>query len=114
MSALSLDLEPEPGRPGFYRAMLGARCLTVSRQPFFDAARVLLRDGADPNTEIRARHVGANGPALRSTVGEAARWTVKERDRGGLRREPYEALPSFPGAVENETGADPPTRALAA
>jgi hypothetical protein len=77
-----------------------------TRQPFFDGARALLALGYPPETAIQSRHQGSEVVAMRSTVGEAAKWTIKERDRGGLRKErwqPYDADSSIP--VAPRTGA---------
>ena len=63
---------------GKFVAALDGRQLCVSRQPLLDAARVLLAEGVDPETPIATRHAGAGFDAMASTVGAAARWTVRE------------------------------------
>ena len=73
-----------PFGPGRYRAVLSGRILCTSRQPFFDGARVLLAEGVEPATVYEARHQGSTTVAMRSTVGEAAKWTVTVSDAGGL------------------------------
>ena len=87
-----------------YAAVLDGRTLCNSRQPLFDAARVLLSEG------FRAGD-GARGPAPRAAPSSrcARRWARPrermERDRGGLHRElwkPREDAPhSFAGVPEN-------------
>jgi hypothetical protein len=72
----------KPASPGKFEAYEGDRLLCVSRQPLLDAARVLLAEGADPDTPIAMRHVGADYDALTSTVGGAAKLIVTERDKG--------------------------------
>ena len=66
--------------------MLSERILCTSRQPFFDGARVLLAEGVEPATVYEARHQGSTRVAMRSTVGEAAKWTVTVSDTGGLQK----------------------------
>jgi hypothetical protein len=65
---------------GKFLVTLDGRQLCISRQPLLDAARVLLADGVDPETSIATRHAGAGFDAMTSTVGTAARWTVKENE----------------------------------
>ena len=85
-----IELELSPAhRPGYYRAAWDGLALTSSRQPFYDAARVLLGMGAAPGEELAARWAGSSIVALRSTVGDAARWVVEESDRTGLRLRAY-------------------------
>ena len=112
--AVELDLVPareknaNGAKLGRYDAVLpDGRVLARSRQPLFAAARTLLSEGFAPETAITARHAGSEIVAMRSTVGEAAQWTVKERDKGGLSKErwqPYDADSSSP--VERNSDAD--------
>jgi hypothetical protein len=102
---IALVLHPVPGRPGAHDAMHGGRRLCRSRQPFLDGARALLAAGVAPETVLEARHRGSAIVALRSTVGEAARWTIEESDRDGLRRRLWRPRPS---EVREEA---PPSRA---
>jgi hypothetical protein len=83
---LELELRPIRERPGIYTAVLGGRCLVRSRQPLLDGARALLAEGVPPETMLATRHAGSAIVATRATVGEAARWTIEENDRDGLRR----------------------------
>ena len=63
---------------GRFVATLDGRQLCISRQPLLDAARVLIAEGIDPATPIATRHAGAGFDAMTSTVGTAAKWTVRE------------------------------------
>lgn len=101
MSSLSIELVPVRQRPGVYAALLGQRVLARSRQPLLDAARGLLAEGMAPETVLVARHAGSSTIAMRSTVGEAAKWTIKERDRGGLRKELWQPHPKAGEPMED-------------
>lgn len=57
--------------------------LKSSRQPLLDAARIYLAAGVPPDTRITMRHVGVDHDALSSTVGKAARLTVKDTPTEG-------------------------------
>jgi hypothetical protein len=75
-----------------YAAVLDGRTLCTSRQPLYEAARVLLGEGVDPDTVLEATRQGQDFVAMRSAVGEAAGWTIEEA-HGRLRKgrwEPYE------------------------
>jgi hypothetical protein len=63
-----------------------------SRQPFLDAARVLMEKGYDPNALLVMKHLGSDTIALRAPLGKAARLTIEEGPHGprfvGLRTDP--------------------------
>ena len=63
---------------GKFVITLDGRQLCISRQPLLDAARVLINEGIDPATPIATRHAGSGFDAMTSTVGTAAKWTVRE------------------------------------
>jgi hypothetical protein len=65
---------------GKFIASRDGRQLCVSRQPLLDAPRGLLAEGVDPKMPIVTRHAGADFDAMVSTVGEAAKWTVRENE----------------------------------
>jgi hypothetical protein len=66
-------------RLGRYRTYLGARLLVAgTRMPLLDAARELIRLGADPDAIVAMRHAGAGHDALRTRLGTAAGLTVDE------------------------------------
>jgi hypothetical protein len=114
---VELELVPVRHRPGWYAATLpdGTPVGRVSRQPFLDAARALLRAGLAPASEMQARHRGSAVIAMRYTVAAAAKWTVKERDRGGLRREMWQPCEmghsSIPVVSENACDPGPTEKA---
>jgi hypothetical protein len=89
-----IELVLVPAGIGRYVATLdGKSIVRPTRQPFLDAARVLLALGHDPATLIEASHRGSAIVAMRSTIGEAAKWTVEESDRGGLRKKLWQPHP---------------------
>ena len=81
-----------------------------SRTPFFAAARALLAAGVDPATTLAMRHHGSTTVAMRSTVGEAAKWTVREEPNLAL--EMYKEHPGSDGLaaprLEAKTGPSRP------
>jgi hypothetical protein len=79
---------------GKFVVTLDGRQLCISRQPLLDAARVLLADGIDPEAPIVTRHVGSDFDAIKSTVGTAARWTVKENEIQSPHFVRWEAFPA--------------------
>ncbi len=94
-------------RLGRYAAtMPDGRVVARSRQPLFDGARALVALGDPPETMIVARHQGSASIAMRSTVAEAAKWTIEERDGAGLRKALWIARPSIGGASETGHVAD--------
>ena len=81
-------------RHGLFFADLDGRQLCISRQPLLDAARVLLAEGVDPETPIATRHAGADFDAMTSTVGAAAKWTVRENETQSPHFVRWEAFPA--------------------
>jgi hypothetical protein len=77
----------------------GRPLLSSSRQPFLDAARVLLAEGA-----IAMRHRGSATIAMTSTVGEAAKLTVKEGPNGPRFRK-WRPFPADRSARTDRTGS---------
>jgi len=75
---------------GHFRPYVGSRPLgRATSTPFYSAARVLLSEGVSPDTVITMQHEGSSIISLRSTIGKAARLTVTEEDRKGLRIKEY-------------------------
>jgi hypothetical protein len=74
-----LIIEPV-NRRGLFAARLAEdlRTLCTSRTSFTDSARMLLREGIDPNAILISRKAGQDYDSLRSTVGAAAKLTVDE------------------------------------
>lgn len=88
---------------GRYRAVRSDGLICVeSRTPFFDAARFLLKIGTPPDTELTCSHLGSDTVAMRSTVGEAAKWTIQESG-GRTRRAPWKPY-AGPRAGDPEDG----------
>ena len=79
---------------GKFVVTLDGRQLCISRQPLLDAARVLINEGIDPTTPIATRHAGADFDAMTSTVGTAAKWTVKENEIQSPHFVRWEAFPA--------------------
>lgn len=93
--SLQLTMTPVPGRPGVYDATLPCGlCVARSRQPFLDGARALLALGHNGGTTLTASNKGSAIIAQRSTIGEAAKWTIVETDRDGLRRRLWRPAPA--------------------
>ena len=73
-----IEIVMASGGPGKFKAMLGSMAITKpTRQPLLDAARALAALGYSAETTIIARHAGSDTVAMRSTVGESARWTIE-------------------------------------
>ena len=86
-------------RRGKFSAHLGddRKLLSSSRQPLLDVARVLLAEGIPPETPIAMQHKGSAIIAMTSTVGEAAKLTVKEGPVGPRFRK-WELFPAVRSA----------------
>jgi hypothetical protein len=69
-----------------------------STTPFCDAARVLLAEGVRPEAKLVMRHAGSAADALRSTVGVAAKLTVKDNHGKPVfkRWQPYDGRQPMP------------------
>ncbi len=76
-------IDVEPAGSGKYTASLNGRYLCTSRQPFLDAAR-LLWDGKNGG-EILVMRWPNGTESLRAPLEVAARLTVEEADRRGMR-----------------------------
>jgi hypothetical protein len=94
--------------PGHFEAKLeSADELLVgsSRQPFADAARVVLGKGYNPASVLEMKHAESDTVALRSSLGKAAKLTVEEGRHGprfvGFRTDPKTrvAAPSIAPSV---------------
>src|SRR5215217_6312129 len=70
-TAIHITISPAGGQR--FHARVEDRHLCTSRTPFLAAARVLMKEGADPGTPITMSHEGACTVSLRSTVGQAAK-----------------------------------------
>ena len=105
---LRIVIEETSQRRGKFSAHLpdGCKPLSSSRQPLLDAARVLLAEGIPPETPIAMQHKGSATIAMTSTVGEAAKLTVKEKPNGPKfeKWEPFPAVRSARTDDESDEG----------
>jgi hypothetical protein len=85
--SLTITVFPDSRRHGYWRFECeGYHPSGPSRAPFLDAARILLRDGWNPDTVIEMVHAWEpDAIALRATIGSAAGLTVLETRRIGPR-----------------------------
>jgi hypothetical protein len=94
-----------------FDATFNGTVVRSSATPFVEAARVLLAEGVPPATPLVMRHAGENYDALRSTVGVAAKLTVKDATNGRpafRSHRPWDgrlAVPVPPRIRENEAAA---------
>lgn len=68
----------EPASSATWHMTVDNEHLGVSRTPLLSAARKLLARGIEPATELEMLRRGSETVAMRTTVGVAARLTVKE------------------------------------
>lgn len=64
-----------------------------SPSPFFNGARALLEMGYSPEEELTAQHSGQDFIAMRSTIGEAAKWAIREHPGGQTEKVRYVPMP---------------------
>lgn len=87
---LTIELRPHIERDGYhldrFEAWLGDQLLTVSRSGWHAPARKLLELDHSPETLMRVLHAGRpfDPTIVPQSIGEYARWTIGERERGGL------------------------------
>jgi hypothetical protein len=85
-----VDGPNQKSRSGRYCVRLGHDkgqiLLKSAKLPFYDSARALLKLGVDPSVPLAFRHAGINTVCMTSTVGDAARWSISEPDKGIVRR----------------------------
>jgi hypothetical protein len=86
-----LNIYWEPvDRRGRYRVELAdGTVLTVSRQPFLDAARTLISAGYSPDIVLFGWRKGSANWSLRGRLGEAAKLTVDETKTRFARWKPF-------------------------
>lgn len=63
-----------------YEVSVNGEVLCQSRTPLLSAARILLRRGVDPDTELRMVRIGSNTTLMQARLGEALGLTVVEGD----------------------------------
>jgi hypothetical protein len=96
---LRLIVRPHLERGGFhldrFDAYLDDELMAISRQPLLDGARALLARGFDPHAMLTMRLASSAADSFRpKPIREWAKWTIAERDRGGLQRERWKPLRS--------------------
>jgi hypothetical protein len=112
MAKIVLVVEPI-GHGGRFRARLDGRLIVASsRQPFLDAARVLIVEGCDPASRLAMRHTGSATDALIAKVGAAARLAVDESG-GPPKFVPWKASPYQAGSpqiaqIDRQVAEQPP------
>jgi len=87
---MELLINPVPGKPGIYQAHYDDTLLCTSRIPFFDGARALIKLGHSPCSPLTLCHAGKDYVSIRSSIGEAAKYTVIENGKTGPRLRKYE------------------------
>jgi hypothetical protein len=102
----------EPGTfSGHLERRTGELIVVRTRQPLLDAARRLLDLGANPARLLTMRHAGAaHDSFLAAPIGRLARWTCKERDRGGITIERWMPF-AVPRSGQKSTSAAAAVRA---
>lgn len=78
-----------------YEVSLNGEVLCQSRTPLLSAARVLLRRGVNPQTELRMVRFGSDVTVMRARLGDAAELTVVENDKSGPRFGKYKEFPDL-------------------
>jgi hypothetical protein len=105
---LRLIVRPHLERGGFhldrFDACLDGELITTSRQPLLDGARALLARGFDPDAMLTIRLASSPADSFRPKP-EWARWTITERERGGLQRTTWRP---FADARGSHAVASPP------
>src|SRR5215471_2637700 len=71
-----------PGISEIWVAVLDGEELTRHRAPLYAAARALLDRGVSPMATLRMRHQGSATVSISGVIGELAKLTVVEDDRG--------------------------------
>jgi hypothetical protein len=115
VKAAPIRLVVAPGSAGKFTARLestGEVIVTGTRQPLVDGARNLLARGFDPKTLLTMRHEGKAYDSFQPLpIGQWAKWTYEERDRGGLRcviwRPQPSRVPPEPTLRGQNSGSEP-------
>lgn len=96
-----------------WEARLNGALLCISRQPFYDGARELLRRGYDPETPLNLRHEGGEHDsfAISHPIREWARWTTKESDKRPIHRVTWKPYFSSPVEAETRVSTEPVPKA---
>jgi hypothetical protein len=86
-----------------FDAYLNGELILTSRQPWYDAARELVRRGYPGGTLITIRHAGKDYDCfVPLEIGELAQWSISDSDRGGLKRIRWQPMPKWCPAAKLE------------
>jgi hypothetical protein len=83
--SLIIVVSPIKISPGYFQARLvntNELLVGSSRQPFLDAARVLISQGCDGNAILVMKHLGSDIVALKAPLAKAAKLGVEEGPNG--------------------------------
>jgi hypothetical protein len=83
--SLVIIVSPIKISPGYFQARLKTTnelLVGSSRQPFLDAARVLIKNGRDPYAVLLMKHAGSDIVALKAPLAKAAKLGVEEGPNG--------------------------------
>ena len=77
-----------------FDACLNGELILTSRQPWYDAARELIRRGYPGDTVITIRHADQDDDrVVPLEIGDLAQWSISDSDRSGLKRIRWRPLP---------------------
>ena len=77
-----------------FDAYLNGELILTSRQPWYDAARELLRRGYPGDTLLTMRHAGKDHDrVVPLEIGDLAQWSISDSDRGGLKPIRWQRMP---------------------
>jgi hypothetical protein len=102
---LHLFLRPYIERAGYhverFDAYLDDELICTHRSGWHAPARELLRRGYSPETLLQVQHAGyAFDPTIvPKSIGEIAKWDIRDEDRTGLRRRRWQPDPGDPLAA---------------
>ena len=106
-AAIRMVVTPEAA--GRFTARLestGEVIVASTRQPLVDGARALLAQGFDPGTPLTMRHEGKAYDSFQPwPIGHWAKWTYKEREKGGLTVERW--MPFAAPRSGQKSGSEP-------
>src|SRR5712664_4052890 len=107
MAAIRLVVAPEAaGRFTARPESTGEVIVSSTRQPLVDGARELLARGFDPTTPLTLRHEGKAYDSFQPlAIGKWAKWTYKEREKGGLAVERW--MPFAAPRSGQKSGSEP-------
>jgi hypothetical protein len=77
-----------------FDACVNGELILTSRQPWYGAARELLRRGHPGDTLLTLRHADEDDDRfVPLEIGRLARWSISDSDRGGLKRVRWQPMP---------------------